>query len=324
MIVRASERGAALLTVLLLVAVMASVSATALDRIRIGTRLTANAATFGQARAWLTTAELLAATRVEDLLAANTGQTTLAGNWMGVERNIALPDGGAVRARVDDGSNCFNLNSLVERRQDGTLVARATGRSQFEALMTSVGVGAGEASQIAGLATDYIDSDNVAVSSGGEDGAHPGGLSPNRMVADASELRAVGKLDARSYGLIERWVCALPTTDLSPLNVNTLLPEQALLLTMLAPAQIDVARARAQLSARPAGGFGSVIDFWNNAAFAGLQLPSSTTSQVQVKTSFFTLRASVNAGDLQLGETALFDARKTPVRLVWRQWGEQS
>ena len=105
--------------------------------------------TVGQARAWLTTAELLAATRLEDLLAADTGQTTLAGNWMGVERSIALPDGGTVRARVDDGGNCFNLNSLVERRQDGTLVARAIGRSQFEALMTGeVGLAAAASSLV--------------------------------------------------------------------------------------------------------------------------------------------------------------------------------
>jgi general secretion pathway protein K len=45
---------------------------------------------------------------------------------------------------------------------------------------------------------------------------------------------------------------------------------------------------------------------------------------VQVKSSFFTVRARVNSGDLELGETALFDARESPVRLVRRQWGEQS
>lgn len=318
-----SEQGAALLTVLLLVAVMASVAVTALDRIRIGTRLTANAATSGQARAWLGTAEVLASTKLEDLVAAGHGQTTLAGNWMGTERVIALPDGGSVRARIDDGSNCFNLNSLVRREQDGTLVQRPTGRSQFEALMTLAGIAPGEAAQIAALATDYIDSDTVALPSGGEDGAHSGGLPPNRMMADPSELRGVGKISARSFGLIDRWVCALPTADLSLLNVNTLLPEQSVLLTMLAPAQLDSSRARALLSQRPAAGFGSVIDFWKSPALDGLQLPSEVTSQVQVRTSFFTLRTRVTSGDLELAGTSLIDARRTPVRLVRRQWGEQ-
>ena len=97
MIAPANERGVALLSVLLLVAVMATVAATALDRIGIGTRLAANAATVGHGRAWLESAELLATTRIEDLLAADETKTLGAG-WLGLERRIALPDGAVVRA----------------------------------------------------------------------------------------------------------------------------------------------------------------------------------------------------------------------------------
>src|SRR5690606_12898479 len=53
------ERGAALLSVLLLVAVMATVAATALDRIGVATRLAGNAATLAQARLWLQMTEQL-------------------------------------------------------------------------------------------------------------------------------------------------------------------------------------------------------------------------------------------------------------------------
>ena len=44
------ERGAALLTVLLLVAVIAVLAATALERLRVSTRLAGNAAALDQAR----------------------------------------------------------------------------------------------------------------------------------------------------------------------------------------------------------------------------------------------------------------------------------
>jgi len=317
----ARERGSALLTVLLLVAVMATIAATALDRIAVGTRLAANIATVGQARAWLGTAELLATTRIEDLLAADETQTTLAGNWMGVERTIALPDGATVRARVEDGGNCFNLNSLVEMKQESALVARPVAQSQFSALMTLLGIPEGEASRIAASAADYIDSDSSPLPGGSEDG--PGAaLNPNRMIAEASELRSVAGVSDRHYKLLRPWICALPTTELSPINVNTLLPEQAPLLAMLVPGRLDAARARAQIAGRPAGGYGSVLKFWESPALAGLEPGPEASQQVKVRTSFFRLIARVETAGLEVGETALIDARRVPARIVSRAYGE--
>ena len=164
------ERGTALLTVLLLVAVMAVIAATALDRLTLATRLAGNAATAEQARAWLDTAELIATTRIEDLLSVDKDQTTLRGDWNGRARTLPLPQGTAT-ATVRDGGNCFNINSLVERQEDGSLTARSRGREQFAALMGLVGIAPGEAAQIAGAATDWIDSDTDVGIGGTEDEA---------------------------------------------------------------------------------------------------------------------------------------------------------
>lgn len=314
-----SERGAALLTILLLVAVMATIAATAMDRIGVATRLTANAATVAQARSWLTTAEQLAMTRIEDLLAADQSQT-LGTGWLGAERSIDLPDGAKVRARIEDAGNCFNLNSLVERQQDGTLKERAVGGDQFKNLMRVLGIGAGEADRIASVATDFVDSDSAPLPAGSEGGAN---AVPNGPMSHASELRAVAGVTPRHYAILERWLCALPSTDLSPINVNTLQPEQAPLLAMLAPTVIDVARARSQIASRPADGFGSVLNFWSSGALRGVEVPDSVSRQVQVRTGFFKLRASVgSANSVGISETALIDARAKPARLVMRQWGE--
>lgn len=321
-----SERGAALLTVLLLVAVMATIAATALDRLSLATRLAGNAVTLGQARAWLGTAELLAATRLEDLVAASPGETTLAGGWMGVERTIALPDGASVRATVRDGGNCFNLNSLVEAAADGTLVARPRAGEQFASLMVLLGIGSGEALGIAGATTDFIDSDSVVGPAGTEDGAYggpDGSTRPaNRMLADKSELRAVKGVTPSIYATLDPWICALPEAELSPINVNTLLPEQSLLLAMLAPTQLTAALARAQLAGRPQGGYGSVYRFWASPMLTNLKLPSEVTAQTQARTTWFMLKASVAAGGLDVTETALIDARRAPAVVVRRQWGD--
>lgn len=316
------ERGAALLTVLLLVAVMATVAATALDRLGVGTRFLANAATIGQARSWLDMAEQLAGTRIEDLLAADASQTTLAAGLLGSERSIDLPDGSVARVRIDDGGNCFNLNSLVQRLQDGRMIARPFAARQFTALMVSLGIGQGEATVIAASATDYIDPDSLPLPGGAEDGE--AGPSANHLIAHASELRLVPNVNDRHYRLLERWICALPVADLSPINVNTLLAEQAPLVAMLVPGQIDVARARSQIAARPADGFGSVLNFWQTPVMAGVLVPPEAAEQVKVRTTFFTLRARVSAGNIEVAETALFDARQTPVRLLHRQWGQSS
>lgn len=321
MTVPSGQRGAALLTVLLLIAVMATIGATALDRIGLATRLAANVSAIAQSRSWLGTAELLATARLEDMLALDQSQTTLAGGWLGIERSIALPGGGTVRASVGDGGNCFNLNSLVERQADGRLTERPRGREQFAGLMTLVGIAPGEAERVASSAADYIDSDSSPLPAGAEDGGGAA-IPANAMMADASELRAVAGVTARHYAMLERWLCALPIAEPAPVNVNTLLPEQAPLLAMLAPGILDVARARSVLAARPADGFGSVLNFWNSPALARVQVPQEVAQQVKVRSAFFTLRATVINGETQVEETALIDARVQPARIVARRWGE--
>lgn len=323
---RPSERGAALLTVLLLVAVMATVAATALDRITLATRLHANVSSAGNARAWLGTAEWLAAVRIEDLLAADAAQTTLAGGWMGRERTIALPDGGTARATVNDGGNCFNLNSLVFADDSGARFARPRGIEQFTGLMVVIGIPAGEAERIAAAAADWIDSDSAPSPAGAEDNAYAGRPGPvvaaNTLMADASELRAVNGMSARHYAALERWICALPVAELSPININTLLPAQAPLLAMLSPRLISPTMARAQLAARPVGGYGSVDRFWNSPVMREIDMPAEVAEQVRTRTDWFLLEASVSAGGLEMSETALIDARRPPARVVRRQWGE--
>lgn len=319
MIVPSSERGAALLTVLLLVALMATISAAALDRIGLATRLAGNVATVAQARNWLGTAELLATTRLENLLAADQSQTTLVGNWHGTEQSLPTPDGALVRARVTDAGNCFNLNGLVQRGAGGRLTERLGGRAQFTGLMGLLGIAPGEADRVASGTVDYLDSDVYPLPAGAED-AGDGALPANGLMADASELRTVAGVTARHFALLERWLCALPMAEPAPINVNTLAPEQALLLAMLAPDALDVARARAQIAARPAAGFGSVADFWNSPVLRGVDVPDEVAGQVRVRSQFFLLRASVRSGDLLVEESALIDARKAPARIVRRDW----
>jgi general secretion pathway protein K len=327
-----NERGAALLTVLLLVAVMAVIAATALDRLTLATRIAGSAATVDQGRAYSFAAEQIALRRVADLVGRDPAKLTLAGNWLGREFILPLP-GGTGSARLTDANNCFNLNSLVAETVPGRFSQRSGSMRQFGALMVLLGVDAAQAQAIAGAAADWIDSDSNDGPLGAEDNVYrslPGAyLAANRKMADISELRAVRGMTPKIYARLKPWICVLPVTDPVRLNVNTLAPEQAPLVAMLLPGELTLADARAALAARPAGGYGSSVRFWQSGPLAQFDPPTEVAEQAGVTSRWLALTTNVTMGDGFLTAVSLIDAnggapsagQAAPV-IVRRDWGE--
>lgn len=318
------ERGAALLTVLLLVAVVGALAAAAFDRLRLSTRLSANFAALEQARGIATGAEALILLTIDDLVARSRERTTLAGGWNGASRRIPVA-GGMALGTIRDGGNCFNLNSLVHGGNGTPTIAHPAGIAQFAALMSLVGVPQADARRIAAAAADWADADDVPIAGGAEDPAYLGTGRPyrtsNTLFAEASELRAVAGMTPEIYTQVRPWLCALPAAELSPINVNTLAPEQAPLLAMLAPRQLSVEAARRVLQGRPAGGWTNLIDFWTIEALSELDLPLDARLQPQLRTQWFALEITAEMRGTELVETALVDARFTPARLAVRRFG---
>jgi len=319
------ERGAALLTVLLLVAVMAVISAAALEKLTLSTRLAANAASLGQARAFADSASLIVRKRLADLVAAQPGKVTLQGDWLGRPQLLSVP-GGTASATPYDAGNCFNLNSLVAGQTENNLKVRPVAIAQFASLMQLLGVAPGQAQGIATAASDWIDSDTIPQQGGAEDETYMSApaayRAANRMMIDASELRAVAGVTPAIYNLLKPWICALPSTDLSPINVNTLLPEQAPLFAMLVPGKLSLDNARSMLAARPSSGYGSTVAFWAAPALRGLTPPAEVEQQVKLTTRWFRAELDVEIGGTHMRQWALYDAQSQPVKLVRRSWGE--
>lgn len=320
-----SERGAALLTVLLLVAVMAVVTAGALERLTLATRLSGNAAALDQARAYTWSAEVLASARIADLMQAQGDRTTLLGNWNGQRFTLPIP-GGLGSARVSDGGNCFNVNSVASANGT-TLSARPIGQTQFRALMEVLGVPAPSAIGIAAAAADWIDSDDMPQPNGAESEAYQRTATPfstpNQLMVDPSELRMVAGMTPDIYAKLRPWLCALPVAELSPINVNTLLPSQAPLFAMLLPGQLSIGQARELLARRPVNGYESATQFWSVPAQLGLTPNGEVGAQTVTKTRWFTVETDIELSGATAHETALFDAQQVPVRLVYRSWGEE-
>ncbi len=310
------ERGAALLTVLMLVAVIAVMAGGALEKLRLSTRLASNAASGEQARAYAVAAEAMAVVRVGDLMASSPKRITLAGGWSGRPFGLPLPGGGLATARVSEGGNCFNLNALVTQVAPGVYSSGdITQRVRFTRLMGLIGIPQQVAQQVAGGAADWIDTDQDQQAGGAEDARYTGYRTAGTLMADPSELRAVAGVTPEIYAALRPWICALPTTEAAKINVNTLLPEQAPLLAMVGPDTLSVDAARALLMKRPPQGYGDA-----NAVFGGLA--NAGSQDTAVTSTWFDLQIDVSVPGATLEERALIDATRLPVRLVSRQWGE--
>src|SRR3546814_8185842 len=92
--------------------------------------MTGNAGAIDQARAYADAGVEIARLRIGDLLAARPGRTTLQGGWLGASQVLPMV-GGVATARVTDGGNCFNLNSVVA----GESARSAAHTSELQSLM---------------------------------------------------------------------------------------------------------------------------------------------------------------------------------------------
>lgn len=319
------ERGAALLSVLLLVAVMTVIAAIMLERLNLATRLAANSQAMTQARFYALSAESVAIARLKTLVASNPDRTADPQGLLG--RDFTMPmAGGLVVARVDDAGNCFNLNSLVEG-QEGNYTLRPVALNQLRALMEGLAIPAGEAIPLSDAMADWIDSDDRLAPNGSEDSYYQGLPVPyrtaGRLVVDPGEMRAVRGMTPAYYSRLRPWLCALPGPELSPINVNTVRPDQARLIAMLSPETIDVRRAQSIIAQRPPGGVASAADFLRPFAAGGQTLGPEPIGQLKVTSRWFLIDLQVAVDSIRLDEQALVDVGVDPPRVVGRSWGDR-
>jgi len=323
--VRPREEGAALLAVLLLVALIATLAALAMDRLGLAIHLAGNARAIDQARDYAFGTEALVTLIVDDLTDRTTHAVSLPAGWQQEDRAFPV-EGGMVRARVRDGGNCFNLNSLVEGNQINGWKARTQGMQRLLALLEIEGLSEYRARPIVAAITDWIDSDGDPLPLGGEDSNYANGAivyrTGNTLLADPSELRAIAGVTPELYDQLRPWVCTLPNSDPAAINVNILQPEQAPLLAMLFGGRLGLAQAAAILRARPPGGWSTSQQFLQQPQLNALSAVTGLLSDIDIKTRWFTLDLDVTLDGAQVRERALIDGGIAPSRVVMRRWGE--
>ncbi len=303
------ERGAALLGVLLLVAIMAVLAGLMLDRMGLAKRLAGNAQAQAAARRALAEGEVRLLARL-----AEPG-----GVLHRVERGKWAVPRGQIAWQLAPGGNCFNVNALVDAAPDGTLRVRPAGLLELRALMASLGIGSSQAAPLAAAMADWIDSDALSLPDGAEDADYARLATPyrtaGRPLVAVGELRAVRGMTGALYARLAPWLCASPEVGSSPIALGSLAPGQGRLLAMFAPDALSVARAEQIIAQAPPGGYRDLA----SALGAGQGL---ATGEIVLVNRWLRVRLVATIDSQAVEEELLIDAGTTPPRIVGRSWGE--
>ncbi|MGL6044657.1 MAG: type II secretion system protein GspK [Sandaracinobacteroides sp.] len=285
-----SERGAALMAVLAMVLLLAGFAALGLQRLKAAGDSISDARARSEAQL-LASAATVAAVSVAARLKARARVQPLL-----LDQPLKLPFvGGDVTVRFSEGGNCFNLNSLARPPATSSSgeVPAAARPEEFARLLVAAGIPGLEANNVAAATAERLAATGL-------------------LWADASEWTGVPGVTQRHWDLAGPLLCALPTREGSALNINSLTPEKAPLLTLTG---LGADQARRAIAARPAGGWASSSDF-TDAAGTG----QGNDERLQTSSRWMALTILAQTPRASIGRDLLVDTLVTPAEVVSSRW----
>ena len=278
------QRGVALITALLIVALVGSLAYTlkwdnALDFRRTAVMLNRDQAVqvaMG-AESWI---QIILR---QDLADSNTDH--LGEIWASELPGLPI-DGGEVFGDIEDLQGRFNVNNLIDG--DGRIDQDAL--EQFQRLLNALGLDP----RLAGITGDWLDADqDASFPDGAEDAIYTGIVPPyraaNQLLSSASELAAIEGMDKATLDILLPHIVALPGT--TPINVNT---ATGPVLQSL-DERITLADAESLIAERAEAGFAEIAQ-----SFAGLMDPDDISNKLAETTEFFQLRVIVRVDTVRI------------------------
>lgn len=254
------QRGAALLSILFIVAALAVAALVTTMAIAQQTTLAKAASRRADANWAAYSAEALALSAVVEMSGITGGQLT--GLTVGLSRPVVLPlRGGVVSLQLSDASNCFNINALANPDEGAATYARLS----WANLLRDLDIPATDASSLANALADWLDADSNTRQGGAEDGYYltlrPAYRAANQPMDSPAELASVMGYTSPLRKALAPLICARPELQMTRLNINTLRPDQASLLRAAYSDALTLAAAERILQDRPDTGWASVADF---------------------------------------------------------------
>ena len=282
-----SQRGIALLTILVMVALATILAATIAKRQTNTAENTGYLMRQDQSLLYAKSAEAF----FSELLIQDSDN---GGNIDHLQENWAKPmpafpvEDGFVSGRLLDESGKFNLNNLL--KADGSVDDSA--RRWFEKLLQRVGLPA----ELSQAVIDWQDADDETTGAMGAESNYYQGLDPSYLASNTKfhqveELKLVRGFEGKNYDLIAPYVTALP--EATKINMNTAAP---LLLASIDP-KLEVKTLEQELKAKQAEltYFNSVEDLWKLNAFSGIEPQNKTDAAAWLdsKSNYFTAQIEV-------------------------------
>lgn len=299
------QRGMALITAILIVALAASAAAFMAWQQQLWVRQVQNLNESAQARA----VALAALQWARSILAADARKGAVDHEGEAWAQALApLPvEGGEMSGRIRDQQGLFNLNSVVRAGR-----ASAADLATYQRLLAQLDLPV----ELASALVDWIDGDAEPTLPGGAEDFDYLALDPpyraaNRVLTTVDGLARVKGYDAAALARLRPFVTALPKP--TPINVNTAPPE---ILAALIP-ELTLEQARALAENRAAHPFRDVAEFH-------AQLPP-TVGQVNdallsVGSQYFQVAGHARFGRARIGFEALLEREATAwPRLVWQR-----
>ena len=294
------QKGVALITVMLIVALIAILATQMTARLQLQMQRTTNIGSNQQAYWYAMGAEAFAKRVLIQSLEDDAEVTHLGQVWAQGENTFPV-DFGQITGEITDLQSCFNLNAL--RTDDGSSVKGAKkpiARKAFEELLIALSienVGSFEAESMADALSDWLDTDESITGSGGaEDSDYAAKefpyLTANHYLASIGELRVIEHFSVEVINKLKDYVCVLPGSNLNKVNINTIAQDKPeILVAMLGISQNDASQA---LSAREEEGFKSVDDFFALPELSKAQISADQKQQFAVKSEYFKLKATAS------------------------------
>ena len=211
----ARQRGVAIITALLIMAIVATIGVSLATHLQLDVRRTGNIISNEQALVFVSGAEELARFGLKLDRENNTTDHYLE-DWA-IEQTFPF-EGGALKGKLTDLQGCFNINSLFVNN-----AVNATARTRFQNMLTNKRINPG----LVDAVIDWLDSDvNTTFPDGAEDGYYMNLASPyrsaNQAMLSVSELRLVkGFENPDVFNSIAPGLCAFGVSATLAINVNT-------------------------------------------------------------------------------------------------------
>ncbi|MCF2947423.1 type II secretion system minor pseudopilin GspK [Paraglaciecola aquimarina] len=340
-----SQKGVALIIVLLIVAIVSVLATKMGSRLQLQVKRASNIKENNQAYWYAMGAEQYAKKSLTELFSKEK-VIHLNQPW---NQEFTFPiEGGGIQAQLIDLQSCFNLNALGVTSQSAgagsNRISSPNGNSTaaspspnptptatlkdelkerlnvFEQLV--IGIDAEIPSYnieiMRDSLADWLDKDSRVTGLGAEDNEYESRQFPymaaNALMVHESELRLVNGVEASWLPKVLELVCVIPNDDSLKINVNTVSEENVSIIAAMTG--MDISQAQSAISARGEKGFQQASEFLDTPEVKAVTLNDNQKQWFDVTTSHFILHTKTKYNNATFAMQTVFkieDGKKVSV-----------